>query len=116
MWPLQNPRLFATDLDTIEVGWYGNLVWFSHHDDPEFEFVPNVGSESEEMLGAGMLRLASSGGSFAKRCIRSSFMAFAFNSVKPGFRSPTTVDEKEESSLVAWRAWQKGHSVSSTLA
>ncbi len=87
-----------------------------HRYDSELGLVPDVGSESEETLGAGMVRWAFSGGSLAKRCIRSSFMAFAFSSVNPGFRSPVTVDEKDERSLVAWRAWQKGHSVSSTLA
>jgi hypothetical protein len=56
------------------------------------------------MFGGGMLRLAFSGGSLAKRCIRSSFMASAFSSVKPGLRSPTTLDENEDMSLLARRA------------
>ena len=87
-----------------------------HYDVPEFECVSDVESDSEETLGAGILRLAFNGGSLAKRCMRSSFIAFAFSSVNPGLRSPDTVDEKEESSLVAWRARQNGHSVSSALA
>ena len=63
-----------------------------------------VGSDSEVTFGGGMVRMAFSGGNLAKRCIRSSFIALAFSSVKPGLRSPTTVDENEDMSLVAWRA------------
>ena len=65
-------------------------------------------------LGRGMLRMASRGGSLAKRSIRSLFIAAAFISVKPGFCVPTTFEEKDDSSLVACLAWQEGHSVSST--
>lgn len=75
-----------------------------HYDVPELECVSDAESDSEVTLGAGTFRLAFKGGSLAKRCMRSSFIAFAFNSVKPGFRSPDTVDEKEERSLVACRA------------
>lgn len=81
-------------------------------DDPS----DDIESDSEETFGGGMFRFASSGGSFANRCIRSWFMALAFSSVKPGLRSPLTVEEKDDSSLVARWAWQNGHSVSSVLA
>ena len=63
-----------------------------------------TGSDSEVTFGDGMLRLALSGGNLTKRCIRSSFIALAFSSVKPGLRSPTTLDENEDMSRVAWRA------------
>lgn len=63
-----------------------------------------------------MLGLMFSGGNLANRWIRSSFMALAFISLKPGLRSPTILDENEDMSRVAWRAWHNGHSVSSTLA
>lgn len=75
-----------------------------------------IGSDSEVTFGGGMVRLAFSGGNLVKRSIRSSFIALAFSSVKPGLRSPTTLDENEDMSRVAWRARQNGHSVSSTLA
>ncbi|OQW33548.1 MAG: hypothetical protein A4E19_03945 [Nitrospira sp. SG-bin1] len=61
-------------------------------------------SDSEVMFGGGMLRTAFSGGNWAKRCIRSSFIALAFSSVKPGLRSPTTLEENEDMSRMAWRA------------
>ena len=63
-----------------------------------------VGSDSEVTFGGGTLRLAFNGGNLVKRCIRSSFMALAFSSVKPGLRVPTTLDENEDMSRVAWRA------------
>jgi hypothetical protein len=72
----------------------------AHEPGPSVE----IGSESDVMFGGGMLRLAFRGGSLAKRCIRSSFMALAFSSVKPGLRSPTTLDENEDISLLARRA------------
>ena len=70
------------------------------------EVDPSVGveSDSEVTFGGGMVRMAFSGGNLAKRCIRSSFIALAFSSVKPGLRSPTTVDENEDISRVALRA------------
>jgi hypothetical protein len=74
------------------------------------------GSDSDDMFGGGTLRLAFSGGSLTNRSIRSWFMALALLSVNPGLRVPTTFDENAESRRVASRAWQWGHSVSSTLA
>lgn len=56
------------------------------------------------MLGGGTLRLAFNGGNLTNRSIRSWFIALALISVNPGLRSPTTVDENEESSRVASRA------------
>jgi hypothetical protein len=68
------------------------------------------------MFGGGTLRFAFNGGNLTNRSIRSWFMALALLSVNPGLRDPTMVDENEESRRVASRAWQWGHSVSSTLA
>jgi hypothetical protein len=73
------------------------LVSGAQEDDPS----EDAGSDSEVTFGGGILRLTFNGGSLAKRCIRSSFMALAFSSVNPGLRSPATFDEKEERSRVA---------------
>ena len=58
-------------------------------------------SESEDMFGGGMLRLAFNGGSLANRCMRSWPMALALISVNPGLRSPLTEDENEDMRRVA---------------
>ena len=87
-----------------------------HRYEPGFDPSLEKLSDSEDILGGGTLRFAFNGGSLVKRCIRSWFMALALISVNPGLRSPITLDENEDSSRVAARAWQWGHSVSSTLA
>jgi hypothetical protein len=63
----------------------------------------DIGSDSDVTFGDDMLGLMFSGGNLAKLFIRSSAMALAFSSVKPGLRSPTTLDENEDMSRVAWR-------------
>lgn len=52
--------------------------------DPEPDPIPVMGSESDEMLGAGTLRLALSGGSLANLSMRSLFIAPALISANPG--------------------------------
>ncbi|MCP9455058.1 MAG: hypothetical protein NNA18_02965 [Nitrospira sp.] len=86
-----------------------------HHDSAESE-EPSGGeadSHPKKVLGRGVFRFLSRGGSLANRSMRSWFMADAFISAKPGLRVPTIFDEKEESNLVACLAWHEGHSVSS---
>lgn len=83
--------------------------------DPEVDPPFSVESESEGILGGGMMRCAFNGGSLANRCIRSRPMASALISVNPGLRSPLTEEENEDIRRVACLAWQWGHSVSSIL-
>jgi hypothetical protein len=83
--------------------------------DPEVDPPFSVESESEGILGGGMLRCAFNGGSLANRCIRSRPMASALISVNPGLRSPLTEEENEDIRRVACLAWQWGHSVSAIL-
>jgi hypothetical protein len=69
--------------------------------DPEVDPPFSVESESEGILGGGMLRCAFNGGSLANRCIRSRPMASALISVNPGLRSPLTEEENEDIRRVA---------------
>jgi hypothetical protein len=69
--------------------------------DPGIDSPCSVESESEDILGGGMLRCAFNGGSLANRCIRSWPMALALISVNPGLRSPLTEEENEDIRRVA---------------
>ena len=69
--------------------------------EPELDSLVEGESESDDMFGGGMLRLAFNGGSLANRCIRSWPIALALISVNPGFRSPLTEDENEDIRRVA---------------
>ncbi len=69
------------------------------------EVDPSVdrGSDSDVTFGGGMMGLGFSGGNFAKRCIRSSVMALAFSSEKPGLTITDDIGRKRrhESSCLA---------------
>jgi len=85
---------------------HGGQARLVHTYDPELDLAPVMGFASEDVFGGGTLRLALSGGNLANRSMRSLFIAVALISANPGLWSPTTLDEKEDRSLVASLAWQ----------
>jgi hypothetical protein len=87
----------------VRQGEHAKLI---HAYDPELDPSIAIGSATEDVFGGGTLRFALSGGNLANRSMRSLFIAVALISANPGLWSPTTLDEKEDRSLVASLAWQ----------
>ena len=68
-----------------------------------FSGVLGVDSEPEKTswMAGGALLAPNIGGSFEKPALRLFNMSYAFMSLKPGLRSPFTVEVKDESTRVA---------------